>query len=244
MTNVGGNMGGKVMLVRTAETICGASQFLQDHDIDIIEAPIIKAQPLFYPSAKISKLIHLSEIVCCLSQNAAHNLRFYQGKLGTNADIWAVGSKTQQAVASFFKNVQCPELQTSEGLVAEIGDSITPGTRVTLLKGVGGRDFLIQQLSKMGAIITQINLYQRTLLQEELEKLPSKTDGIKLKAIMVGSGELFCGVFTRLAEKMMTTPLIVPSARIADIASAQGCQKIEIADGASAMAFLSALNKL
>lgn len=237
-------MDNKVLLVRTAESISAASQFLQDHDISIIEAPIIKTKPIFCSVARMSKVINLSEMVCCLSQNAAHNLYYYQGKLATQADIWAVGTKTQDATASFFKNVQCPQLQTSEGLFAEIKDRIFPGTRVTLLKGAGGRDFLIRQLSQLGAIITQINLYQRMLVQQELEQLPSKIDDTKLKAIMVGSGELFCGAFGQLGEKMVTTPLIVPSVRVAEIARAQGCRNIKVADGASAKAFLTALNKL
>lgn len=229
----------KVLLLRTLETIEPTAKYLQEHGLSVVKAPVIKAQVISWLPCQISQLLARSHIICCLSQNALSSLRYYQGHLQTSADVWAVGEATRVKASKLFNIVSSPDLQTSEGLFDTIKDDIRAGTRVVLLKGLGGRDFLIRQLSQMGAIIAQVNLYQRVPNQEVLSQLPKLLGCQSFSAIMAGSGELLNTMLMASPENVVRTPVIVPSERVAEIAIEKGFSKVKIASGASANAFLS-----
>jgi len=88
--------------------------------------------------------------------------------LDKNKQIIAVGKATQQSLQNLDISCISSDLQNSEGLLslAELSKStLTPSSKILIVRGDGGREFLAEQLKARGAIVEYLESYQRGWLK-------------------------------------------------------------------------------
>ena len=167
-------------------------------------------------------------------------------QLPVGLNWYAVGSATAALLASYGLKVQFPASEmTSEGLLAIDSLSSVAGDRVLIVKGVGGRGALRSGLEARGAQVDELNCYQRSCPQLPPGQLASCLSQWQVDAVVFSSGEGIVN-FVELLSPAETTTLscigiIVPSARVADVARGLGFKHITIAENASDAATLRAL---
>lgn len=85
----------------------------------------------------------------------------------TELKFWAIGCSTANALAQYNIHALFPKQQNSEGLFALLTThGIEKSRKFLLIKGVGGRDWLRQQLC-LRAQVDTLDCYQRVAIKEE-----------------------------------------------------------------------------
>lgn len=147
------------------------------------------------------------------------------------ADIpwFAVGQATADSLTPLGIQAQLPEQQDTEGLLSLIAPRDVQHRQVLILKGVGGRPVLAQQLRQRGALVTELLVYQRQCTFPEAERVDQFLQTQGQKIILLASGEtldcLIRGLTDQQRHTLITnTRLVVISERVAQRALAFGWQ--------------------
>jgi uroporphyrinogen-III synthase len=117
--------------------------------------------------------------------------------------------------------------------------------KVLIIRGVGGRDYLANQLKQRGARVSVAECYRRKLVNKKIGEITEIIQQQNINTVCVNSGESlhnFCqlageSALTSLEDLMM----VVPGTRVADIARNSGFKNVIIAENASDESVLSAL---
>lgn len=169
---------------RPASRAKNLTGFLQQHSVDVVDLPLLEltAKPLTVNEQQLLNRISLVNAVIMVSEEAVN---FGLQALATIVDLatiaklsidWlAVGETTAKRFVQVWQslsdsqppNVTFPsqkKLQNNEGLLtlSQI-DSLQPGDRLQLWRGLGGREMLADTLVARGLDVQLINFYQRTL---------------------------------------------------------------------------------
>lgn len=143
------------------------------------------------------------------------------------------------------------------------------GQRIAIIRGVGGRELLAEQLRARHANVEYIEVYERSIpsydsnsLRNTVKPLFNDINGAfddidekkdvsagflhGLPILLFASGETvlnFCHVVKPLSDeyRFMSAQCVVPSERVASIARSQGFRRVTVAEGASDQAFLHAV---
>lgn len=161
---------------------------------------------------------------------------------------YAIGDATAAGLARFgIKAVTPGTVMSSEGLLAvdELRD--VTGQRVLIVKGEGGRDALRQTLTERGAKVDELACYRRSLPALAPGELAMKISDWMIDVILLSSGEGLANFLLLLSPSESSTVknigVIVPSARVAQMARDAGFDHIVTADNASDVAMLHALQQ-
>ncbi|HSB97455.1 MAG TPA: uroporphyrinogen-III synthase [Spongiibacteraceae bacterium] len=138
---------------------------------------------------------------------------------------------------------------TSEELLALSDLQNVRGETILILRGVGGRETLAGVLRERGATVDYAECYRRSapLLDEGQRQLLLAAN---FDAVSVNSAETLQNLAEQLAtavpvlERYRKTPLLVPSARVAERAGALGFCYPVVAANAGTAATLSALQEI
>ncbi len=161
----------------------------------------------------------------------------------------AVGSATATALRErgFHCEVAPAGAEDSEGLLGLPSLQSVHGQRIALWAAPGGRDKLATALSARGAELRVIYIYRRVPLRPPalvLQQLQRAPEHLVLTAT---SGALLAELDRVLRraglETLRARPLIVASARIAELARGLGYTRVEVAAGAGAQALLAVLRR-
>lgn len=165
---------------------------------------------------------------------------------------YAIGAATAAALrqrgAAGLPVYQASGAMDSETLLAAPPLQQLAGARVLIVRGVGGREHLAQSLRARGAQVDYAECYRRACP----EQLPSALRGAvrrgEIDVVCVNSGETLENLCQLLGETdsalVRGKTLLVPSARVADIARARGFTAIVIAQNAGDEALFAALQNL
>lgn len=106
---------------------------------------------------KIDKIIFTSA-------NAVYPVMPHWEKIKSAPTVFAIGSGTAKALASFQISVKIPATGqfNSEGLLNLPELQMVQNQQIIVFSGMGGRHFLIEQLKKRGACVKKIVVYHRT----------------------------------------------------------------------------------
>lgn len=230
-----------LLIVKTQDSGSELSNTLASKGYDTLLAPVLKIKGLWANPAYIASCLRQSEFIICLSKNAVRQLHFYQGHLGHSASVWAVGHKTAAKLTPYLGKVQSPEVETSEGLWRALQPQVSAGDKVTIIKGVGGRDYLSAMFSSAGAKVKYLNLYQRTENVIAAQEFAQSMDDCAVNTAIIGSEDLFKAAYKNWPQRLLQMTLIVPSKRVALTAMRQGCKNTIIANGATPEAYLEVL---
>jgi len=164
------------------------------------------------------------------------------------AKLAAIGRATAAALEKNALPVACqaPPPYTSESLLSQSPFRQVTGHRVMIVRGVGGRPMLAEELTRRGAKVSLLELYRRLPPEAgTVEKLrASLSEG--LDGVLVTSGEALNNL-SRAAgdqvESLRSLVLIVSSARLASLARAAGFANVATASSAVDVDMLRALEE-
>ena len=150
-------------------------------------------------------------------------------QLPSNIDFFAVGQQTTAIFAEYDYNVCCPQLQpNTEGLLQELPQlKSLQGKSVLIFRGGQGRQTLGEELMQRGATVAYGELYRRVIQPDKL--VEAQAVMASASCLVVHSGELLRAMDIPCNKHI---PLVVPSARIADLAQTMGYKHIQVAKNA------------
>lgn len=163
-------------------------------------------------------------------------------QLPIDIDWLAIGQGTAQALTKAGIDARVNMGIDSEAMLDDSQLQELNQQRILIVKGIGGRPLLQQQLEQRGAKVELAEVYKRTACKYDSHRLKSELNQ-KPDAILITSGEAL--------EILQTTPLpfakndmllVVPSARIARMAKSLGFSQVVTSNGASDSAMLNCLN--
>lgn len=200
----------------------------------------------------------LYQKVIFVSQNAVDYgmawLEDYWPQLPIGINYFAVGATTAKKLASYGVAVTDLAISESGGMTSE--DLLrapqlqnVQGDKILIFRGLGGRGHLAEALRTRGASVEYCELYERLIPADASEQLSQLVAEVRanLSAILaLHSGESLQNLLTLAAEasalaQLQTLPVLVPSARIAQAASAAGFRTVIAAENATDHAMSAAL---
>lgn len=154
---------------------------LIESNYQVEELPLLEliAAPFSLELQQLYKQLHQVQIIVVVSPTAVEIGMRYLKQAGLELDKlqyiqWiAVGKTTARTLAKFGIKCHVPELETSEGMLA-LPQLVQPNkiTSVAFWRGLGGRQFMMQQLQQQGLNILNFVLYQRQCPEPSQLKFP------------------------------------------------------------------------
>ena len=111
--------------------------------------------------------------------------------------------------------------------------------RVIIFRGVGGREILGETLTERGARVEYCELYKRVINSQQ-QALAQKQS---VDCLIAPSGELIQAMGEAEDTEFADTAVVVPSERVAAIATALGYRRVLNAENALPVSMLAAVYK-
>jgi uroporphyrinogen-III synthase len=206
----------------------------------------------------IMQLDQFQHIIFISSNAVYHGMEWinqYWPQLPVGINWYGIGSRTcsqlQAAgvpvvVASNDGQVKTAAMN-SEALLQQPLLQQIEGDKVLIIRGVGGREYLQQQLSQRGAVVSYAECYQRLPILIPERELLSLVEEQAINSICISSGEGLENLCQRVTDKLPTLNkllLVVPSKRVASMARAKGFEQLMLAENATDNAAMAALVKV
>jgi len=236
-----------VVLTRPQADSERLSEALQNEGFQTRVMPIITIEAI--PTAEQAPAPSVSDDALCIFISA-NAVRFGLPQMGSalardsDLTVIAVGNKTRDTLAAEGIQSQVPAQPDSEGLLA-MPTLSAPVTRdVVIVRGEGGRELLASELTRRGARVTEWACYRRCWPDVDVSVLTEIGAQLIFQA---SSGEMV----SRLAEllagggqaDLFQSSIIVPSDRVARLATEIGWGQVIRAEDASDDAFIRALKQ-
>ena len=236
-----------VVLTRPRADSERLSQALQGEGFQTRVMPIMTIEAM--PAAELALAPSLSDDTLCIFISA-NAVRFGLPQLGPELarypelTVIAVGNKTRDTLEAEGIHAEVPGRADSEGLL-EMPVLSAPDSRdVVIVKGEGGRELLASELTRRGARVTEWACYRRCWPDVDVSGLAEIGDGLVFQA---SSGEMLSRLAELLAGEgqadLFLSPIIVPSGRVASLATEAGWRQVILAEDASDDAFMRALKQ-
>lgn len=227
-----------------------------------VHVPMLAVEPLAADDAQWQRAAHnLRQLaayrrVIAISVNAVHYglhcLERVQGSAVVPAGIdwYGIGAATAAEFARWGIDARGGGSgATSEALLALPELQQVRGESILILRGVGGRETLAGILRERGAHVDYAECYRRAepRLDEAQRQLLQRAD---FSAVCVNSAETLRNFFDTIYSATPTgapgaayraVPLLVPSARVAQLAAELGFERVIVAANAGTEATLTAL---
>ena len=237
----------KVVLTRPQADSERLSEALQNEGFQTRVMPIITIEAI--PTAEQAPAPSLNDDALCIFISA-NAVRFGLPQLGSalardsDLTVIAVGNKTRDTLAAEGIQAQVPVRADSEGLLAMPALSAPDSRDVVIVKGEGGRELLASELTGRGARVTEWACYRRCWPEVDVSGLIEISAGLIFQA---SSGEMVSRLSELLAgggqADLFQSSIIVPSDRVARLATDIGWGQVIRAEDASDDAFIRALKQ-
>jgi len=167
--------------------------------------------------------------------------------------LLAIGAGTAAAMAEMnMTEVLHAGIQAdSESLLKlpALQGELVEDKKILIVRGVGGRELLAEGLKARAALVDYAEVYERRLPEYKAQERLEIWQGLKPEAIIVSSNQGFNNLLKLTLEEnqqqLFNTPLVVMSARTADLAKDQGfVQGIAVAKNKNDQGLVSALLEL
>ena len=236
-----------VVLTRPQADSERLSETLQNEGFQTRVMPIITIEAI--PTAEQAPAPSVSDDALCIFISA-NAVRFGLPQLGSalardsDLTVIAVGNKTRDTLAAEGIQAQVPVRADSEGLLAMPALSAPDSRDVVIVKGEGGRELLASELTGRGARVTEWACYRRCWPEVDVSGLIEISAGLIFQA---SSGEMVSRLSELLAgggqADLFQSSIIVPSDRVARLATEIGWGQVIRAEDASDDAFIRALKQ-
>ena len=174
----------------------------------------------------------------------------YWPQLPVGIQWYGIGSATTQALRDAGVPVAAVDQQSpmnSEALLQHPQLQALAEQKVLIVRGVGGRDYLQQQLQARGATVSYAESYQRAMIDKPAGEVAALIERQGIKLICINSIESLDCLFALAgagSHSLAQCHLVVPGQRVADYAQQQGFERITKALNASDNAMLQACRRL
>jgi uroporphyrinogen-III synthase len=196
----------------------------------------------------LGDMLREADLVIAVSMHAihfAHHFLLQTGQTWPHIEYFAVGQASADAFAAVGITATCPDDPRSEGLLALPALQQVTSKRVLILRGNGGRDLIASTLASRGALVHYCAAYERHYPELDGNTLTHHWQAAGLDSLLITSGELLQRLLELVPDHqrpwLFDRLLVVPSPRVAEMASAAGFIHITIAQGASNQALTAAL---
>ncbi|WP_042013076.1 uroporphyrinogen-III synthase [Aeromonas fluvialis] len=235
------------LVVRPAAQAAELVQLLRQHGHAPLCCPLLETVagselPL------LPDLLRSADMVIAVSIHAVHfanDFLLQTGQTWPHIEYFTVGQASADAFAAIGIAAICPDDPRSEGLLAQPELQQVSGKRVLILRGNGGRDLIASTLASRGALVHYCATYERHYPDLDGDALTRRWQAAGLDSLLMTSGELLQRLLELVPAHQRTwlfdRLLVVPSPRVAEMASAAGFIHITIAQGASNQALMAAL---
>ncbi|MCG9695425.1 uroporphyrinogen-III synthase [Shewanella sp. Isolate11] len=238
----------KVLLTRPQGRNQSMIEALSERQIPFVVSPLLEvvATDDIKNPAAIAAFNH-ADMVIFISTNAVeYAAKALNNQFPHSVSYFAVGKATFEALASLgVKATEAPQdCQQTEGLLTLSELQRLDGKQITIVRGVGGREALADQLQTRGANVSYWQVYQRAAPTID-PLLPQSWQQQDIDTIVVTSGEILSNLVTlvpkELFDWLLACHIIVPSERVYNQAQQAGFTRITNAQAANSHAVLSAL---
>ena len=236
-----------VVLTRPQADSERLSQALQSEGFQTRIMPIMTIEAI--PTAEQAPAPSLSDDRLCIFISA-NAVRFGLPQLGPDLarypdlSVIAVGNKTRDTLEAEGIHAEVPARADSEGLLEMPALSAPDSRDVVIVKGEGGRELLASELTRRGARVTEWACYRRCWPDVDVSELAEIGAELVFQA---SSGEMLSRLSELLAGEGQTdlfqSSIIVPSGRVASLATQAGWGQVILAEDASDDAFMRALKQ-
>ena len=235
--------------VQQAETLC---QLLTAHGAIPIRFPTLAIQSATDPAAAATRLAQTdnADLVIFISANAVEQALQLR-PLPVYPKLAAIGKATARALRKAGRE---PDLMPingndSEALLAIRELQQIKGWRIVIVRGVGGRETMAETLRARGAVVEYAEVYRRFRPASDANKLIERWRQGQIHVVTATSNETLQNLYDMLGQAgrtlLLDTPLIVVSARAAQLAQQLGFSKPAlITTEASDQALLNTLRTL
>lgn len=222
---------------------------LEQRGVDSFVQPLINIASIAVEHRELITL-YPGDICIFISVNAVEqglaNLAPQLRELG--CPILAVGRATASAISAAGFDVSVPSQADSEGLLGLDILHDVKGKQVVIVKGEGGRGLLAEALRERGADVVSYVCYRRDPTDIDAGQFCWQLCEREDVVFQASSGEIVEQLTELLGQggqpNLLDSPVIVPSGRVAKIASGLGWTNVITATGAGDDAFLSAIESL
>jgi uroporphyrinogen-III synthase len=242
-----------VLVTRPAGQAAGLCSALEQLGYDAFSHPMLELVALERPDEPqqrhISGLDRYQHIIF-ISGNAVHFGMAWIGpswpSLPAGPRWHAIGDSTARQLRKYgVQAVNSPAGMSTESLLADPALQDVGGQRVLIVKGRGGRVRLRAELLARGAGVDELPCYLRQCPEMAPGALAKRLADWRIGLILISSGEGLGNMLTLLSpqesSKLMAVPIIVPSGRVAEMATDRGFATVHTAANASDAAVLRAV---
>ena len=233
----------RVLITRPLNKSNELAFLLRKHQIVCLTHPLIKITSISSPNPQL--VLSQAGIIIAVSDNAVYYAAQQIEQWPSAASYFAVGEKTKQQFEAIHVTAQSPQKATSEGLLQLSSLVNVKGERVVIIRGNGGREHLAQQLIQRGAKVSYLEVYQRQLVSFSNGDSVMQWQQHRINTIVVTSAEILHHLYNNIGESNLSwlqdLCLVVPSERIAKIATFLGAKRVELSHGADNQSILNIL---
>lgn len=199
-------------------------------------------------TAQIAALAQYRRVIA-ISVNAVHYgaqwiaAQHDLAALPSNIDWYGIGAATIAEFARFGIHAKGgSSAMSSEALLALPELQAVTNENILILRGIGGRETLAGVLRARGARVDYAECYRRVAPQLDAAQITQLQSGV-FDSVCVNSAETLHNLaqLRGAATQLQRAALIVPSARVAEEATALGFSRVLVAANASTAATLQVL---
>ncbi|WP_102797592.1 uroporphyrinogen-III C-methyltransferase [Bowmanella denitrificans] len=234
----------KFLLLRPEGKCQASSKALNDAGVATVGLPLIDIAPdraqISAFAECLSALAAQSKVLFVSTSAAELALQAMQGKAWPqHVSYFAVGQSTAAKLLAGGLQVQFPEQEDSEGLLALAELKVVNSLQALLVKGQGGRELIADTLIERGAEVQSVALYQRVKVKDPVPTQAWQKH--EIQCIMATSGELLEAAFAQLEpDWLRAVPWILVSPRLQDKARDKGIRQVSLSRNASDEALIQA----
>jgi len=231
--------GATILVTRPVEQSTRIAQLIRQAVGEPILFPAVEIEAL--PESAIASFLKrrgLFDLIVFVSPNAARVAlprASTHGGIPVEAKVAAVGPGTAAELKkNGVENIISPkEGFDSEALLGELSDMRLEGSRVLIVRGQGGREFLAEALRARGAAVEYFECYRRVKPARNTSELVSWLDRDAIKACLATSSNIVENLFEMAGiagrSRLCAVPFFVPHPRVAATAFSQGVQCVFVA---------------
>jgi uroporphyrinogen-III synthase len=235
-----------------ADTLCSA---VQAAGFAVYSQPLLELHRLpSLPPVRRRMVLELDRYqhIIFISANAVHFgmalVEEFWPQLPVGLNWYAIGATTAARLEHFGITALTPgSVMSSEGLLSHAVLQDVKDQHVLIVKGEGGRDALVRELTQRGAVVDELACYRRSLPDLPHGELAERLQRWGIEVILISSGEGLANLQLLLSRtetsKLKHMGLIVPSQRVARLALDAGFDQVVTAENASDAAMLRALEE-
>jgi uroporphyrinogen-III synthase len=234
----------QLLLTRTSEQNSALSAQIKRLDVPVFSATLLQAEALPLSPEMKSTILDLDQFddIIFISKNAVAFgmpvIEQFWPQWPIRLNWYAVGKATAVELERFDVSPAFPELASSEGLLALPELKQVVGRNVLIVRGVGGRETLKEELTIRGAEVQYLEVYERQEVDQNPATLP---DGDCVIALLY-SGEAIIRLQELIGERISAYYLIVPSKRLEELAIDRGFVKVQVAKNQEDHAMIEVVN--